>query len=247
MRQGLRSATQRVAHKIKNPVGFLLAAADNCLRELSGEGGEVEAALHRIQGYAQRIGKVADELAHFLMPPKVKLEPLDLPALAQEVVSRVCADTSYVASVPPPPASWPLLLLDRSLCLSILEEFLTNALNAMPGGGQISLEYTGPHDPDTGPVPTMTAPYVTLAVADDGPGVAPGMQKVLFEPYRTTRAQGTGLGLAIVKNYALAQGGEVREDGPGPSGRGARFRLAFPVHLHSGGGGFAAPPDGKAG
>jgi len=101
----------------------------------------------------------------------------------------------------------------------------------MPDGGTLRVEFTGPHDPSRGPVPTLQSPYVTVALADSGPGVPPDRKEKIFWAYETSRPQGTGLGLAIVRLYMSAMGGEVVEDGPGEEGHGARFRLAFPIPL----------------
>lgn len=50
---------------------------------------------------------------------------------------------------------------------------------------------------------------ITVAVADNGPGIPKDKQQQIFDPFYTTRTQGTGLGLAVVKAVAKAHGGEV--------------------------------------
>ena len=46
-----------------------------------------------------------------------------------------------------------------------------------------------------------------LTVEDNGPGIAPGIQSQVFDPFFSTRPAGTGLGLAVVKTVAEAHGG----------------------------------------
>jgi signal transduction histidine kinase len=228
--RALRSTTERVAHKLKNPASFLLLAARNCQEDLAARNlGTIAERLDWIAGYAERIMQVTDHVTQFLIPPQVHRVPLDLPALVRAVVSRATEGTHYQAVVPSPPP-WPTLQLDRSLCLDILEELVRNAQLAMPEGGKIGVEYTGPYPPQTGPFPTMPGSYVTLVLYDTGPGVPAPLKEEIFLPYKTTRTDGTGLGLANVRNAVRAQGGEIREDGPTVSeGRGARFRIAFPL------------------
>lgn len=64
-----------------------------------------------------------------------------------------------------------------------------------------------------------------LEVADNGPGVPPGMESHIFTPFFTTRAQGTGVGLAVVRNLVHGMGGTVRY-GKRANG-GAIFILTF--------------------
>jgi signal transduction histidine kinase len=67
-----------------------------------------------------------------------------------------------------------------------------------------------------------------VEVADDGPGMAPGVAQHVFEPFFTTKGdEGTGLGLAMVFSCVQRQGGSVELDTS--PGKGARFRLTFPA------------------
>ena len=66
-----------------------------------------------------------------------------------------------------------------------------------------------------------------VAVADDGPGIAPSDLPRLFEPFYTTKREGTGLGLATVQRIVDAHGGTVEvESAPG---RGAAFTVRLPA------------------
>jgi two-component system sensor histidine kinase PilS (NtrC family) len=65
-----------------------------------------------------------------------------------------------------------------------------------------------------------------IIVADDGPGVPPGMAEKVFSPFFTTKEEGTGLGLATVAQILRAAKGEVHLE---PSAVGAKFRLIVPT------------------
>jgi signal transduction histidine kinase len=86
-------------------------------------------------------------------------------------------------------------------------------------------------------VPGYHGDNATIAVADEGPGVAPDDRERIFERFERGSAQsgegGFGLGLAIGRELARRMGGELRldEDAPGP---GARFVLELPIELPSG-------------
>lgn len=107
-----------------------------------------------------------------------------------------------------------LLEVNATLLISALQNLLTNAIQAMPEGGRLTISIHGDHN------------MVVLGVRDSGPGIAPALQPRLFEPFVTSRAGGTGLGLAVVQAVARASGGEVNcESRPG---EGALFTLRLP-------------------
>jgi CheY-like chemotaxis protein len=71
--------------------------------------------------------------------------------------------------------------------------------------------------------------FVELAVADDGPGIPPEVMDRMFEPFFSTKevGKGSGMGLATVHGIVHEHGGHVVvESAPG---RGATFRVLFPV------------------
>jgi signal transduction histidine kinase len=67
---------------------------------------------------------------------------------------------------------------------------------------------------------------VRIDIADTGPGIAPGVQGRLFQPFASARLGGSGLGLAIVRDLARLHGGEVMLVSTGP--KGTCFRLELP-------------------
>jgi signal transduction histidine kinase len=101
------------------------------------------------------------------------------------------------------------------------------------GGGRIAISATlartaaeGALLPD-GHQPIDT---VVIEVADDGPGMVPGVAEKIFNPFFTTKAQGSGLGLAIVRKIVDAHEGRI--DMSTADGRGTRFRVTLPVEPH---------------
>ncbi|MGB7997548.1 MAG: HAMP domain-containing sensor histidine kinase, partial [Photobacterium halotolerans] len=70
------------------------------------------------------------------------------------------------------------------------------------------------------------ADMIHLSITDNGPGIAPEMQKKVLEPFFTTRQQGTGLGLAVVQMVAKAHNGSLSLFSS--PGEGASFTLSLP-------------------
>ena len=102
----------------------------------------------------------------------------------------------------------------------LLLNLLTNAIQALPEGGDIAL------------VATVHDVEVEISVADNGPGVDPEMRAVLFEPFRTSKARGAGLGLALCKKIVDGCGGRIAV-GDAPEG-GALVSVRLPAVLSEG-------------
>jgi signal transduction histidine kinase len=119
------------------------------------------------------------------------------------VVIRVTAD---------PEPAW--VKCDRNALAQALMNLVTNANDALPRGGTISIRTA------TGVVAERDARrlgcasagvHATLTVADDGRGMDEATRARLFEPFFTTkpRGHGTGLGLSMVRNLVQRTGGAV--------------------------------------
>jgi len=105
----------------------------------------------------------------------------------------------------------------------VLTNLLGNAIKYTRPGGTITIS--------TRPEREEERAMVSVAVEDDGPGVAPADRERIFEPYvragEASRAGGLGLGLAICQRIVLAHGGTIRvEDRPGG---GSRFVFTLPA------------------
>ena len=103
---------------------------------------------------------------------------------------------------------------DAQALLQVVLNLLTNALDAMPDGGRITL--------------TVAADPARLVVHDTGPGVPASLIPTLFVPFVTTKApgKGTGLGLHVSSEFAREHGATLTVANH-PDG-GAVFTLAFP-------------------
>lgn len=107
----------------------------------------------------------------------------------------------------------------RSECLRILVNLGINAVQAMPGGGEIAVraELFEKAAGDAEPGELAEGFYVRLDVSDTGEGIAPGIRDRIFDPFFTTRSErgGCGLGLAQVHSLVQRSRGAVRvEDHP---------------------------------
>ncbi len=100
---------------------------------------------------------------------------------------------------------------------------ISNALQAMPEGGELAVETRSAED-----VPSRDGGFIEIEIRDTGNGIDPGILKNVREPFFTTRESGTGLGLAIVERVMEHHGGYFRIESA--TGRGTRAVLGFPAH-----------------
>jgi nitrogen fixation/metabolism regulation signal transduction histidine kinase len=110
---------------------------------------------------------------------------------------------------------------DRGRVRQILNNLVTNALEALEGVSSPTLEIT------TKLEVTGDAEYAAVSVCDNGPGFQRELLGRVFDPYVTSKPKGTGLGLAIVKKIIEEHGGRIDADNR-PEG-GARVRVVLPV------------------
>jgi signal transduction histidine kinase len=106
-----------------------------------------------------------------------------------------------------------------------LVEIVSNALDAMPGGGTIRITAaTGTGADATG---------IVVQIADTGVGIPEHVMPSVFDPFFTTRPEGTGLGLAVAKRFIEQNGGRL-EIASTP-GVGTTIRLWLPAALDDAG------------
>jgi signal transduction histidine kinase len=109
------------------------------------------------------------------------------------------------------------VLLERGRMERVFMNLVSNALEAMPDGGRVSLGAE------------LHEGHVIVRVADTGPGIPPEIRDKLFQPFVTARRNGLGLGLALSRQTVLAHGGDLWVEDM-PAG-GACFCVSLPLAM----------------
>ena len=108
------------------------------------------------------------------------------------------------------------MTLDADLFKQALLNLLLNAQQAMPDGGEITLQAAA-----------ADGDGVSLSVIDAGKGMTPEVAAKVFRPFFSTRQGGTGLGLATTRKIIEAHGGAIEVQSE--VGRGSKFTLRLPA------------------
>jgi two-component system sensor histidine kinase HydH len=167
-----------------------------------------------------RLGKWVRELLVFSRPLSGENQNIDLVALVEECLHGFATqfEQSRVACefVRPKPGL-PPAIGNFALASQALANILSNAVEAMPRGGSLRLEFQFAGPPKG----------VRLVVADTGPGMSPAELDLVFKPYYTTKRNGLGLGMALVKRIMERFGGAISLHSR--KGEGTRVSLMFKV------------------
>jgi len=205
------------AHQLGTPLMSLTGWIDY-LRENPGTPGSD--LVHHLEADAERLQRVAKRFERIGRP--ARREPVGLGIVAERVVGyfrpRLPTLAHSVTLTLASPGSGPTVTGDPVLIEWALEVIVKNAVDALSGrGGRIEVD-----------VEAADA-RGRVSVRDDGPGVAPEMQRQLFEPGTTTKTGGWGIGLALARRIVEQQHGGRVSFRPGPDGKGAVFVLEFPL------------------
>lgn len=208
-----------VAHEVRNPLNSIALNVD-LLNEMlepadQKEKSQVTAVLRAVQREVDRLSDITEEYLKFGRLPKGILAPCDLGRVVSE--TRMFMDSEFGGAsvsvnlrVPDQPL---MVVADEAQLRQALLNVLRNAVEAMPEGGDITVEAAGKGE------------RVVLAVSDTGPGIPDEFRPRLFEPFATTKQRGTGLGLAFVQQVAQECGGEVVIESDAGKGTTVRFFL----------------------
>jgi signal transduction histidine kinase len=179
----------------------------------------------RLQAECQRLVDVANDFLRFARIQELARVPTDLTRVVEEMIDFF-GPTARAASIDIRtyiPADLPPVALDRDLFKQALLNLLLNAEQAMPGGGELTVEAT----PVVDGCPEGPRPEIELSVIDTGQGMTEEVCGKVFEPFFSTKRQGTGLGLATTRRIVEAHGGTIAVQSA--VGRGTKFTIRLPA------------------
>ena len=207
--------TASIAHEIRNPLSSIGHAAE-LLDEDPAMGEGEKRLISIIHGNVGRLDRIVQEILYLNRRDRAHPEAIDATTYLGNFAQEFCSVDKVPADCLDIQARTTLRMwFDRQHLYQVLWNLVRNAWRhsqKRPGSVRVLL----------GPSPAPG--HLVLDVHDDGPGVPPGAQAHLFEPFFTTEAQGTGLGLYIARELCEGNGARLEYvDNPG----GGQFRITL--------------------
>ena len=208
--------TGGLAHDFNNLLTGIAGSLELLAARIAqGRLNDAERYITAAQGAAKRAAALTHRLLAFSRRQTLEPKPTDVNKLVagmDELVRRMMGPAISVEVVTAG-GLW-TTLVDPPQLENALLNLCINARDAMPGGGQLTIEpgnrWLDEHAAGERELPP--GQYVSLCVSDNGTGMPPEVVLRAFDPFFTTKplGEGTGLGLSMIYGFARQSGGQVR-------------------------------------
>ncbi|MDY6910170.1 MAG: ATP-binding protein [Thermodesulfobacteriota bacterium] len=216
-------------HEINNPIAAIHTFSKVMLRMVKrAEGGmggeelkEMEGFLELVANESKRCGDIVTNLLSFSRHRPIVRRPVQVNDVMERIVlllkhkmelQKIVLETDFQPELPSVSG-------DLNQIQQTIMNLVFNAMEAMPGGGRLTLRTR--FDPEEH--------RVSVEVRDTGHGIPEELKSRIFEPFFSTKShdKGVGLGLAVVYGIIKEHHGEI--DVESKEGEGTCFRVSFPV------------------
>ncbi len=212
-----------IAHEIRNPLNYISLAIDHLKSELlpgcPDRREELEALTEKIKEEIRRVNYMVLNFMNYGRPLKLRRSRISCEELLSRVLPLVHEKLAEqrIEIVTDLERDLPEMYVDQELLRNCLVNLITNAAQAMPNGGKITL---GARFDDE-------AQAFRITCTDEGEGIKPEDIPKISQPYFTTKEAGIGLGLAITERIIKEHGGELTVESV--VGEGTTFTATFPA------------------
>jgi signal transduction histidine kinase len=216
----LGTLTGGLAHEIKNPLSTVQLNLQLLSEELDPRDKNQQRMVHRlgvVQRETGRLREILDDFLRYAGKMELDRKPTDLNDLLEELVDFFAPQAQLQrVQLRLRRNDGPLIAnIDQKFIKQALLNLMINAVQAMPGGGELILSASSNNG------------QVRIDVIDTGGGVPPEAVANIFQAYYSTKSGGNGLGLAISQRIAKEHGGSLEVETE--QGKGSDFSLTIPI------------------
>ncbi|MEK7466560.1 MAG: HAMP domain-containing sensor histidine kinase [Planctomycetota bacterium] len=214
-----REMARQVAHEIKNPLTPLKLSLQNLRAAWEAQDADfakqLEESVDMTIGQIDLLARIATNFSQFAGKPSRAIVELDLNEILRDVVGLFKPTAPKVTFVEDLESPLAPVRGDRDEVARAFTNLVKNALQAMPGGGMLTV------------TSRAEGLKVHLRIRDTGVGIPEDMKGRMFEPYFSTKTEGTGLGLGIVRRVIEDMNGRITFESV--EGKGTTMILVFPA------------------
>ena len=226
-----------VSHELRNPLAVINNAVYYLKMVQPDADEKVKEYLDVLSAEVSNAKKIISDLLDFALIKSVDNEKVVVSELVSQVLAKQPPPENVTAATDVP-TDLPSLLVDPLQIEQVFTNLVTNAYQAMPDGGNLTItaEVISDQHPVTSDHSLLSTPQplipnsqslISIFITDSGTGIPPENMSKLFEPLFTTKARGIGLGLAISRNLVEANGGRI--DVVSEEDRGSTFIVILPT------------------
>ena len=204
-----------VGHELRNPLAAIRTSAYFIKAKLENVADEkVHKHLDMLDKQVVVCDRIITDILDFSRPGKTNIGEIDINKVICEQVKNISAPKNIEISTSLA-ENLAKVMADSGQLERVLSNLISNAIQAMPGGGKLSFSTN------------RSGEFIEVKVTDTGEGISQENLNKIFEPLFTTRAKGVGLGLALAKALVERQGGTIRVESQ--IGKGTTFTVKLPI------------------
>jgi PAS domain S-box-containing protein len=200
-----------IAHEIRNPLSVITGYVKLLDKKVEAQN---KTALAGILTETNNIERIISELLAFAKPTALNRVSVKLNRVIEEAVATAVGDNEKL-KISIKAENDVSVMADEILLRQVLTNLFTNAVEAMPDGGNLDIELNRLHD------------RIGINIKDTGSGIPENIKQKIFFPFYTTKQKGIGLGLAIVQKIIVSHGGSIKFDSK--EGEGTTFTIILPM------------------
>lgn len=195
-----------LAHELNQPLSAISNYVHGCSRLLrdmdDGLASRMREALDEAGRQSLRAGQIIRHLREFVTKGETEKQPYNIRRLIEEAgaLALVGSREKGVRAVFEFSSESEKVLVDHVQIQQVLINLMRNAIEAMKDSQTKELKVRTSEAADS---------YISVVVADTGPGIADEIAEQLFKPFVTTKPGGMGIGLSISKRIVEAHGGRM--------------------------------------
>jgi len=206
-----------IAHEIRNPLTSINILIHSMTKNIPSEDSHKE-DLKVIEEEIHRMNEILDQFLQFAKPATPLLEKADVSSVFEETLQLLRPQIEkQIIVVEKEFHPLPILLMDREQMKQVFLNLLLNAIQAMPGGGHLTLMGRNSED----------GQWIHISIQDSGIGISSENINKLFDPFYSTKEGGIGLGLSITHRIIDQHHGKIEVESA--LGKGTLFTIWLPI------------------